>query len=134
MRLPLVIGALTAVLAVGGCSRTDSPAGPSDATTPSPSRSTTTVPPDGGRYAGSRMCQDFRDAGGRLDDVRTGDRYGAALWRKLAADAPPPIKPDARVVAEYVAGTAAGRPDLANLSKAMTALGRVSDWATGNCI
>lgn len=143
MRGPItaVLGALTVALAVAGCSQTSSGTPTSQpATSSGPSTSHRSAPSDpptsagGGQFADSKMCQDFRDAGGRINDVQSGDKYGVRLWRKLAADAPPPIKPDAQLIAKFVADAAAGHPDVTNVSKAMTALGKVSDWATKNCI
>jgi nucleoside-diphosphate-sugar epimerase len=148
--IALIVGVVAAVLALAGCSKTSSgtpsqqqvgsasssSAGdPTDPAPSAPSSLPTSVPSVGsGKYAGSKMCQDFRDAGGRVGDVQSGDKYGVRLWRKLAADAPPPIKPNARLVAKFVADAAAGHPDVTGVSKAMTALGKVSDWATKNCI
>jgi hypothetical protein len=80
------------------------------------------------------MCRDFRQAGDRLHDVQHTGRYGVELWRKLAADAPAAIKPDAELVAGFVAAVAAGHADAASVPRVMRALGRVTDWATRNCI
>jgi hypothetical protein len=80
------------------------------------------------------MCRDFRSAGGQLNKVGRRDKYAAALWRKLAADAPAVIRADTQLVAQFVTDAANGHPDPSKVPEVMTALGKVTDWASRNCI
>lgn len=127
-------GGLAVVLIVAGCTQTNN--GKASQSRITTAKSSAAGSPSGARATGanSAMCRDFRNAGGRITDIQHGDKYGAKLWKQLAADAPAEIKPDAELVARFVAQVAAGHPDVRAVPKAVTALGKITDWATKNCI
>lgn len=136
-----VLAAGTVLVLAAGCTQTDSgtpsTSGLRGSTGPAPTSASlpTALPTLGGaRGTKTAMCRDFRNAGGQLNKVGQRGRYAADLWRKLAADAPPEIRPATRAVAKFVTDAANGHPDLSSVSEVMTALGKVTDWASRNCI
>ncbi len=136
-----VLGGMIAAAAVTVACSSTSNGSPQPAS--STSRSSSTAVPSGpvstastsagGGASSSAFCHDFSSRA--LSDIASSNSVDKMyhVWTKLAADAPPQIKPDAERIRDFVKNAAAGHYDPSAVAKLSTAVQHISTYALRNC-
>ena len=91
--------------------------------------------PGGGAVAGD-FCKDFTSIGDlKASDFTSPDRAKKvlAVWDRLAAEAPAPIKADVQAIDDFLQTVESGHPDVSKIQKLAQMNVRIGRYIQANC-